>query len=140
MKETFCAICGVIGSALVHFLGGIDDVFIALCVFMVVDYATGIVVALVFKNSPKTETGKLNSKASLQGLFKKLFMLILVGVAHTLDMVLGVCFVRSGVVVAFIANETISIIENAGLMGVPIPKVITEAIELLNDGGKKDAK
>lgn len=133
MKETVCGILGVIGSAVVHYFGGIDTVLIVLCVFMALDYISGIVVATVFKKSPKTESGKAKSSASLKGLFKKLFMLLLVGVAHLLDIVLGINLIRSGLVIAFVANETISIIENAGLMGIPIPKVLRDAIEILNE-------
>lgn len=133
MRETICAICGTIGSALVYYIGGVDTVLIALVVFMVVDYISGLMVAIVFKNSPKTESGKLNSTASLKGLCKKLFMLALVGVAHLLDIVLGTDIIRSGLVIGFITNETISIIENAGLMGIPIPKVLQDAIDILNE-------
>lgn len=138
MKETVCGILGVIGSAVVHYFGGIDTVLIVLCVFMALDYISGIVVATVFKKSPKTESGKVKSSASLKGLFKKLFMLLLVGVAHLLDIVLGINFIRSGLVIAFVANETISIIENAGLMGIPIPKVLRDAIEILNEQEDKE--
>ena len=133
MKETICAFFGVIGSALVYYIGGVDTVLTVLAIFMVIDYISGIIVAVIFKNSPKTESGKVNSGASLKGLCKKLFMMVLVGVAHLLDLVLGTDFIRSGLVIAFITNETISIIENAGLMGIPIPKVLENAIDILNE-------
>lgn len=134
MKEMLCTIVGIFGSSLVFFFGGVDTILIALCVFMVVDYISGLMVAWVFKKSPKTETGKVNSGVCLKGLCKKVFMLVLVGVAHQLDVVLGVGFIRNGLVIALSTNETISIIENAGLMGIPIPKVLHDAIEILNEG------
>lgn len=133
MKEMICTIVGIFGSGFVYFFGGVDAVLIALCIFMAVDYISGLVVAWVFKKSPKTETGKVSSGVSLKGLCKKVFMLVLVGVAHLLDTVLGVDFIRSGLVVALTTNETISIIENAGLMGIPIPRVLHNAIEMLNE-------
>ena len=137
MRETVCGIVGAIGSALVYYVGGVDTILIVLGVFMLIDYISGLIVAIVFKNSPKTDTGKVNSAASLKGLCKKLFMLVLVGVAHLLDLVLGTDVIRSGLVIAFITNETISIIENAGLMGINIPKVLRDAIDILNEKEKE---
>lgn len=133
MSKIFFAIMASIGSALSYFIGGVDTMFIVLCVFLAVDYISGIIVALVFKNSTKTESGKLNSAVSFKGLCKKFFVIILVGVAHLLDIALGTNFIRGGVIVAYISNETISIIENAGLMGLPIPKPLKKAIEILQE-------
>lgn len=133
MREVFYTIMLTVGSALSYFIGGVDTMFIVLCVFLVIDYISGIIVAVVFKNSSKTESGKLNSAVSFKGLCKKIFSVILVGVAHLLDNALGTNFIRGGVVVAFISNETISIIENAGLMGIPIPVVLKKAIDILQD-------
>lgn len=133
MREMFYTIMLSIGSAVSYFIGGVDTMFVVLCVFLLVDYVSGIIVASVFKKSTKTETGKLNSTVSFKGLCKKLFVVILVGVAHLLDVVLDTSFIRGGVVVAFISNETISIIENAGLMGIPIPAPLQKAIDILQD-------
>lgn len=133
MREMFYTIMLGIGSALSYFTGGVDTMFIVLCVFLLIDYVSGIIVAFVFKNSTKTETGKLNSTVSFKGLCKKFFVVVLVGVAHFLDIALGTNFIRGGVIVAFISNETISIIENAGLMGVPIPAVLRKAIDILQE-------
>ena len=137
MREMFYTIMLSIGSALTYFIGGVDTMFVVLCVFLLVDYISGIIVALVFKNSVKTESGKLNSSVSFKGLCKKLFVLALVGVSHLLDIVLGTNFVRGGVMLAFISNETISIIENAGLMGIPIPAPLKKAIDVLQDREEK---
>ena len=133
MREFFYTIMLTIGSALSYFIGGVDTMFIVLCVFLVIDYVSGIIVASVFKKSTKTESGKLSSRVSFTGLCKKLFVIILVGVAHLLDVALGSNFIRGGVIVAFISNETISIIENAGLMGVPIPSALKKAIDILQE-------
>ena len=133
MREMFYTIMAGVGSVLSYFIGGVDAMFIVLCVLLLVDYFSGIIVAVVFKNSTKRESGKLNSAVSFKGLCKKLFVVILVGVAHFLDIVLGTNFIRGGVIVAFISNETISIIENAGLMGIHIPAVLKKAIDILQE-------
>lgn len=133
MREMFYTIMVGVGSALSYFIGGVDTMFIVLCIFLLIDYAMGIIVATVFKNSSKTESGKLNSTVSFKGLCKKFFVIVLVGVSHMLDVVLGTNFIRGGVVVAFISNETISIIENAGLMGIPIPAPLKKAIDILQE-------
>lgn len=138
MKEWICGAIGVIGSAIATYLGGWDASLKALILFMAVDFITGLIVAMVFHNSPKSENGALESHTCFKGLCRKCIMLLFVLVACQLDIVMGSNFIRDGVVIAFIANETISIVENAGLMGVPIPDVITNAIDLLKK--KEDDK
>lgn len=96
-----------------------------------IDYVTGLLVAGVFHNSGKTENGALESRAGWKGLCRKCITLLMVLVATRLDLVTGTNFIRDAVVIAFIANETISIVENAGLMGINIPPAITSAIEVL---------
>lgn len=111
--------------------GGWDAALITLMIFMGIDYLTGLIVAGVFHNSTKTESGSLESRAGWKGLCRKGVSLLIVLVACRLDVTMGSNFIRDAVVIAFIANETISIVENAGLMGVPIPAVIVKAIEVL---------
>ena len=94
---------------------------------MCVDYISGIVVAAVFHKSNKTESGVLQSKAGWKGIVRKVFTLILVLVAAQLDKLIGTNFVRDAVVIAFCANEAISIVENAGAMGIPIPTAIKKS-------------
>ena len=100
---------------------------------MAVDYITGLLVAAVFHNSPKTDTGTLESRAGWKGLCRKGVTLLIVLVACRLDIVAGTNFLRDTVVIAFIVNETLSIIENAGLMGIPIPKAITNVVDTLKN-------
>jgi len=128
----------VIGGMIGQAFGGLDAALITLLIFMAVDYVSGLIVAGVFHSSDKSETGALNSIACWQGLLKKGMTLVIVLVAAQLDKVLGTAFVRDAVVIAYIVNETISIIENAGLMGLPIPDVIMSAIEQLQ--GKNEQK
>ena len=141
LTETKAAImtgAGVIGGMISQVFGGWDAALITLLLFMAVDYLSGLIVAGVFHSSDKSETGTLNSAACWQGLLKKGMTLVIVLVAARLDIVLGTAFVRDAVVIAYIVNETISIIENAGLMGLPVPDVIMSAIEQLQ--GKNEQK
>ena len=122
---------GVIGSTVAALFGGWDAALVTLVIFMGIDYVTGLIVAGVFHNSEKTANGALESRAGWKGLCRKGVTLLVVLVACRLDLVMGSSFIRDAVVIAFIANETISIVENAGLMGVPIPGVVVRAIEIL---------
>lgn len=131
MKATLCTFLGIAGAAIAALFGGWDMALKTLCIFMAIDYGSGIIVAAVFKSSPKTETGTLESRAGLKGLLRKMAMLCGVLMAYYLDQVAGTNFVRDATCMAFICNEAISIIENFGLMGVPIPAVITNAIDAL---------
>ena len=136
MKEGICTGIGIIGSFIASLFGGWDAALITLIAFMGIDYITGLLVAGVFHKSQKTENGSLESLAGWKGLCRKGVSLLIVLVACRLDMVIGSSFIRDATVIAFVANETISIIENAGLMGVPIPSVITSAIEVLKKRGE----
>lgn len=137
-ENTFNAIIGLIGGTIATLFGGWDSSLTTLVIFMAIDYITGLIVAGVFNKSEKTENGALESRAGFKGLCRKGVMLLIVLVACRLDMTLGSDFVRDCVIIAFIANETISIIENASLMGIPMPKVLVNAIELLKAKAKEE--
>lgn len=138
MKEMICTILGVIGSAIASIFGGWDAGLATLLIFLGLDYVSGLIVAAVFKNSPKTETGALESKVGWMGLCKKCMTMVFVLVAYRLDLVIGTTYIRDAVIIGFIANETISLIENAGLMGLPLPEVITKAVEVLQKNTGSD--
>ena len=131
MKHLLCIGMGALGAGIAGLFGGWDAALVTLVIFMLADYVTGLVVAGVFHRSPKTETGALESKAGLKGLLRKGGMLLVVLVCCRLDLLMGYHFIRDAAVIAFIANETLSLIENLGLMGVPIPQPLVNAIELL---------
>ncbi|MCQ2743476.1 MAG: phage holin family protein [bacterium] len=138
MKNVFCLNIGIVGGFLVKLFGGWDTNLSTLVIFMILDYITGLIVAFS-GNSPKSENGSLNSYIGFKGIAKKIIMLVLVAVAFRIDLVCGIDYIRNIAIIAFIANETISIVENAGLMGVPVPKVIRKAIDILkNKGGESD--
>lgn len=131
MKEGIFTVIGVVGSVIASLFGGWDAAMVTLMIFMGIDYLTGLIVAGVFHNSEKTEDGTLESRAGWKGLCRKGVTLLIVLVACRLDLVMGSEFIRDAVVIAFICNETLSIVENAGLMGVPIPAAIVKAVEVL---------
>ena len=140
MKEGLCTMIGMVGSFITSLFGGFDSALVTLLIFMTLDYISGIIVAGVFKKSQKTANGALESGAGWKGLCRKGMTLVIVLIAVRLDIVIGTTYIRDAVCIAFIANETISIIENAGLMGVPIPAAITKAIEVLKDKTDKESE
>ena len=107
-----------------------------LLIFMGIDYITGVIVAGVFHRSGKSKSGSLSSVAGIKGLAKKGMILLFVLVAYRLDLQLSTTYIKDAVCIAFMANELLSIIENAGLMGVPIPSMIVKAVEVLTSGNK----
>ena len=139
-RTEFIAITGVAGSFLASLFGGWDSSLQTLILLMAVDYITGLMLAGIFHKSPKTPSGALQSKAGWQGLCKKGMTLLIVLVAHQLDITMNVEYIRQAVVIGFIANEVISITENAGLMGIPLPAVITKAIDILTSKAVSEVK
>ena len=131
MKVKILSLLGCVGSVIASLFGGWDAALVTLVIFMGIDYVTGLIVAGVFHTSEKTQDGTLEGRAGWKGLCRKGVTLLVVLVACRLDLMMGSNFIRDAVVIAFVANETISIIENAGLMGIPIPAVIVKAIEVL---------
>lgn len=140
MKEAILTVIGAVGGGIAMIFGGWDAAMTTLIIFMGIDYLTGILVAAVFHKSSKSETGALKSGAGWRGLCKKGVTLLIVLVAYRLDVIVGSTYIKDATVIVFVANETLSIIENAGLMGVPIPKVVTKAIDLLNQKGEEQEK
>ena len=129
--KTLLFLTGVIGGTIASYLGGWDTALQTLILFMAADYITGLMVAGIFHKSDKTPGGGLESRAGFKGLCRKGVVLLIVLIACRLDLLTGTDFIRDSCVVAFVVNEALSIIENAGLMGVPIPSVITKTLEAL---------
>lgn len=135
LKVAVCTFAGMVGALITNLFGGWTRDMETLLIFMAVDFITGLIVAGVFKNSDKSSSGALDSHAGWKGLCKKCVTLLFVLIAHRLDLVLGADYIKTATVIGFILNELISITENAGLMGIPLPKVITRAIEVLKHKG-----
>ena len=133
MKNFIALSIGVVGSFIASALGGWDASVITLLCFLAIDFLLGLICAGVFHKSKKSENGCLESKAGWKGLVRKCTTILFVVVANRLDIQLGTTYIRDAVCIAFISNELISIVENAGLMGLPIPKVISNAIAILKN-------
>lgn len=136
--KTLLFFTGIIGGWIASYLGGWDTALQTLVLFMALDYITGLMVAGIFHKSKKTPGGGLESRAGFKGLCRKGVVLLIVLVACRLDIMAGTDFIRDACVIAFVTNEALSIIENAGLMGVPVPEVITKGIEILKSKEPKN--
>lgn len=123
-----------IGAALGVFLGRADGLLITLIVLAVADYITGVVSAAVRK--------KLSSSVGFLGIAKKLFMFALVGVGNLVDVNVlgGTAVLRSAIICFYIANEALSIIENAGEIGLPIPTKLKQIMEQLRKQNDEEQK
>ncbi len=140
MKYKYSAlfIVGTLGSFFSYLFGGFDSLMIALIVLMSIDFLSGLLLAVVFKKSKKTESGRLSSAAGIKGLSKKIFILFLIAMSQQLDIILTTLFIRDGAIIAFISMEGVSILENSTLAGLKVPTVIKNVLEVLNKDGKQD--
>ena len=135
MKEFWTTIQVVfagIGGWLGWFLGGCDGLLYALLAFVVIDYITGIMCAVVDK--------KLSSAVGFKGIFKKVLIFALVGIGHILDTrVIGNGSVmRTAVIFFYLSNEGVSLLENAAYLGLPIPQKLKSVLEQLHDRAEKE--
>lgn len=116
-----------LGGILGYFVGGLDGLLTALIILMVLDYITGVMCAIVDK--------KLSSAIGFKGIFKKVLIFMLVGVAHIMDLnVIGTGdALRSAVICFYLSNEGVSLLENAGHLGLPIPEKLKAILAQLHD-------
>lgn len=130
IQVAFAAVGGWLG----WFLGGADGLVYALIAFVVIDYITGVMCAVVDK--------KLSSAVGFKGIFKKVLIFILVGVANILDVyVIGDGSVlRTAAIFFYISNEGVSLLENAAHLGLPVPESIKNVLEQLHNRSEKDDK
>ena len=127
------SLLGIIGAIFTTLFGGWSAGMTTLIIFMIIDYISGIIVAGVFQNSKKTKAGGLESKVGWKGLAKKCMTLFFILIAYRLDLLINTSYIQDAVIIGFCVNELISIIENASLMGIPLPKVIIKALNILKD-------
>lgn len=115
-------------GAFVGYLGGADEILTALLVLIVIDYFSGVLGAALH--------GELKSKVGFRGITKKVFILFLVAAAHVIDGIVGTnAMFREAVIFFFIANELLSLIENAGKIGLPVPSILEKAVDSLKSKG-----
>lgn len=135
IKNGVLAALAAVGSWIANSLGGWDTAMILLVALMAADYITGVLVAAVWHRSNKSVNGGLDSKAGFKGLVKKGVILLLVWIGVLLDHALGSAYVRTAVILFFIGNEGLSLLENLGLMGVPYPEFLQRTLEALHNKG-----
>ena len=122
-----------------YLFGGFDGLMQLLCILMAVDYISGILVATVFRKSPKSESGALKSSAATMGIVRKVCCLLLIIIITRLGESLGdQSFCRNTAILFFSANEGISILENMGLMGVKYPQWLQKSLEVLLNNSDKE--
>ncbi len=140
MKYKIFTALALAGSALAELFGGWDMALETLLILMAADWITGgILLPAVFGKSPKSPNGALESRAGWKGLCRKGMTLLYILIAARLDRLLGMDYIRNAVCIGFIANELLSIVENAGLMGVPLPAMIRKVIDILKENAEKEA-
>ena len=137
-RAAFITLTGVFGGIIAELFGGWDSDITTLIIFIVVDYIMGIIVAAVFKRSDKSDSGALSSRSAWTGLVRKFVTLLIVLIAYRLDVLLGTQYIRTAAVIGFCSSELVSIVENAGLMGVPLPPIIKKAIDVLKNKNRDD--
>ena len=130
MKEfwnTIQLIFTAVGGWLGYFLGGCDGLLYALIAFVVIDYITGVMCAIINR--------ELSSAVGFKGIFRKVMIFLLVGIANIIDVqVIGTgAVLRTAVIFFYISNEGVSLLENAGHLGLPIPEKIKTVLEQLHD-------
>ena len=137
MKEfwnTIQLIFTAIGGWLGWFLGGCDGLLYALIAFVAIDYITGVMCAVI--------DHRLSSEVGFKGIFKKVLIFLLVGVANILDVqVIGTgCVLRTAVIFFYISNEGVSLLENAAYLGLPVPEKIKTVLEQLHNRSESEDK
>lgn len=136
IKNIILAVFAGMGSIFAEVFGGLDSFLKALIMFMIVDYITGMAVAMVFHKSSKTKNGGASSMVGFQGIVKKFCIFMLIALAVRVDEISGTHYIRSATIFFFIGNEGLSVLENLGLMGVPFPGFLKKALEVIKDNGE----
>ena len=140
IKDSVLVALSVAGSFLARALGGWDTALQTLIILMAVDYITGILIAAVWQRSNKSKTGALESRAGFKGLIRKGLILLVVLIGVQLDAIIGLqAFCRTAIVLFFCGNEGLSIVENLGIMGLPLPDFIKSKFEQLRDKGNPES-
>jgi len=134
LVNTIQMIVAVLGGYIGYFLGGWDGFLYALVAFVVIDYITGIMVAVLEK--------RLSSEVGFRGIFKKVLIFSLVAVGHIIDskLIQNGGAIRTAVIFFYLSNEGISILENTAKIGLPIPERLREVLEQINGDGEKTKK
>lgn len=130
LQLAFTAVGGWVG----YFLGGCDGLIIALILFVVIDYITGVMCAIADK--------KLSSSVGFKGIFRKVLIFMLVGIANTIDLqvIKSGSVLRTAVVFFYLSNEGLSLLENSAHLGLPVPEKLKAVLEQLHDKEREEEK
>lgn len=137
LKNGILAALAAVGTLISEAMGGWDNALALLIAFVVLDLLTGWMVAAIWKKSPKSATGAMDSKANFKGLCKKVIIFCLVALGVRLDVTLGITYIRMAIILFFVGNEGLSLVENLGIMGVPFPAFIKNMLDVLREQGDK---
>ena len=138
VKQVISLVIGALTTGLLKVIGEPTQDLKILLLLMVIDLIVGFTVSAVWHKSSKTKSGKVSSKAMFKGIVKKILTLVLVVVAYQIDILLGYDVIRHVVIIAFIVQEIISIIENITITGVKAPVIITKALDILERSVKDE--
>ena len=128
-KQIFQYVVAVAGSLITYLFGGWTALIQILVAFVVIDYVTGVLAAGV--------NGKIDSSVGMRGVAKKVFIFVFVACGHLVDGAMGTAdIVRDAAIYFYIANELISILENAGEIGLPVPDILKNSIDRLKGKGE----
>lgn len=134
-KFGISAAVGVFSAFATYIFGEWSNDIFALIILMAIDFIMGLLLAIIFRKSPKSKKGGLSSVAAWKGIAKKTCTILLVAVAYQADILLSTAYIRPTVVGALCASEIISIVENAAKMGIlpePVQKLLDKVIDILN--------
>lgn len=131
LKNIVSIVTGTIGSLLINLIGKPTDDILTLIILMVIDLVVGFLISAIWQKSSKTDSGKLSSHVMFKGIVKKFLTLVIVVIAYQLDILLAMNVIRHIVIIAFIIEEILSIIENIAITGIKIPTIISKALDVL---------
>ena len=138
VKQVISLVIGALTTGILKVIGEPTQDLKILLLLMVIDLIVGFTVSAVWHKSSKTKSGKVSSKVMFKGIVKKILTLVLVVVAYQIDMLLGYDVIRHIVIIAFIVQEIISIIENIAITGIKAPDIITKALDVLERSVKDE--
>ena len=138
VKQVISLVIGALTTGLIKVIGEPTQDLKILLLLMVIDLIVGFTVSAVWHKSSKTKSGKVSSKVMFKGIVKKILTLVLVVVAYQIDILLGYDVIRHVVIIAFIVQEIISIIENITITGIKAPDIITKALDVLERSVKDE--
>lgn len=136
---TVMTVIGAVGGVIADMFGGWTQDMTTLVMFMAADLVLGLAIAGIWKKSPKSDGGGLSSWSFSKGIIRKGASLLVILIAYRLDLAMGTNYIKTACIIAFIASEALSVIENLGIIGVPLPSILIKAVDVLKSKEEKEA-